>query len=217
MVNKKDLKEALRFYLVTDRTQSRGRSEEEIVLQAEAGGITALQLRGKELEAREQYHTGLRLRRLAKRLGLLFIVNDRVDIALAVEADGVHLGQQDLPASAVMKMASNLILGVTVEEVSQIKEAEAAGADYLGTRAVFPTGTKSYPGETLGLAGLKKICENTNLPVVAIGGMGQDNAVEVLQTGAAGIAVVSGIVAADDPEMAAREINKRIKEAFSDA
>jgi len=158
------------------------------------------------MSSRQMYETGLSLRRLTSKLGLMFIVNDRVDIALAVEADGVHLGQDDLPLFRAKQLAPNLLFGVTAETPEQAREAEQHGADYLGTAAVFSTQTKVYKQPPLGLQGLKQICQATSLPVIAIGGIKPENARQVIEAGAAGVAAVSAIVSADNVETAAREL-----------
>jgi len=211
---KSDLERALRLYLVTGRTLSMGRSEEEVVRAAARGGITAFQLRGKDMTSREIYETGLILRRVASEEVLLFIVNDRLDVALAVGADGVHLGQEDLPAVEAKRLAPHLVIGVTAGSEEEAREAEAAGADYLGTPAIFPTGTKAYSEPPLGLEGLTRLCGATRLPVVAIGGIKVENARAVLGTGAAGIAVVSAIASAADVTEAARRLREEVEGAL---
>jgi len=208
-----DLRNALRLYLVTDRALSLGRSEAQVVRAAAAGGVSAVQLRGKDMTSRELYETGLTLRRLCSQLSLLFMVNDRLDIALAVGADGVHLGQDDLPLSAARRLAPGMLLGATVGSPEEAREAESMGADYLGTVAVFPTGTKAYSGPPIGIEGLRRLCASTTLPVVAIGGIGEGNASSVLQAGAAGIAVVSAIVSAPDITGAAKRLRRVVEEA----
>jgi thiamine-phosphate pyrophosphorylase len=208
---KRDLSQALRLYLVTDRSLSMGRSEEEVVRAAAAGGITAVQLRGKDMTSRELWKAGVTLRRLASREGLLFIVNDRLDVAMAVGADGVHLGQEDLPVAEARRLAPHLIIGATAGNEDEAREAEVAGADYLGTVAVFPTATKTYPEPPLGLGGLGRLCRATRLPVAAMGGVKAENARAVLDAGATGIAVVSAIVSAPDPSEAARRLKMEVE------
>ncbi len=205
------LGEALRLYLVTDRSLSLGRTEEDVVRAAAAGGITAVQLRGKDMTSRELYETGLKLRRLSSDLGLLLIINDRLDIALAVGADGVHLGQEDLPIHVARRLAPRLLLGATVGSVEEAFKAESEGADYLGTSAVFKTSTKAYQRDPLGLSGLRRICQASKIPVVAIGGIKASNAAQVMREGVVGVAVVSGIVSAADVMGAARGIRQEIE------
>lgn len=201
------LAERLRLYVVTDRGLSRGRSEEEVVRAAIAGGATAVQLRGKDWPGRELVAVGRALRAVTREAGVLFFVNDRVDVALAVEADGVHLGQEDLPlADARRIMGPERLIGITVQDEHQAREAEAGGADYLGTSAVFPTTTKISDVPPLGLEVLEAIARAVRIPVVAIGGIGPHNAAEAIRRGAAGVAVVSAVVAAEDVTRAAREL-----------
>lgn len=196
----------LRLYVVTDRELARGRSETEVVRQALAGGATAIQLRAKELGGRELYRIGKELRQITREAGALFFVNDRLDVAMAVEADGVHLGQEDLPLAHARRIAGpDLLIGITAETVDQAVEAERGGADYLGTRAVFATPTKAYR-EPMGLGLLAEMVRAVAIPVVAIGGIKAGNAREVLATGVAGLAVVSAVVAAEDVRAAAARL-----------
>lgn len=208
--------QGLRLYVVTDRNLARGREEEEVVSLAIAGGATAIQFRAKDWDAGRMVEVGLRLRRITRDMGVLYIVNDRVDVAMAVDADGVHLGQEDFPVPLARKLLGpGRIIGLTVHNAEQAAEAEGLGADYLGTAAVFPTDTKKYAAVApLGLAGLEEIVRATRLPVVAIGGVSKSNAAEVMATGVAGIAVVSAVVAADDIRGAARDLRTIVDEAL---
>lgn len=206
----------LRLYVVTDRGLSRGRSEEEVVRAAIAGGATAVQLRGKDWPGRDLVAVGRALRAITREAGVLFFVNDRVDVALAVEADGVHLGQEDLPlADARRLMGPERLIGMTVQDEHQAREAEAGGADYLGTSAVFPTTTKVGGPPPLGLEVLEAIARAVRIPVVAIGGIGPHNAAEAVRHGAAGVAVVSAVVAAEDVARAARELRTVVDAALA--
>lgn len=211
---KQDPKRYLSLYVVTDRKLSLGRTEEEVIEAAIRGGATAVQLRAKDLPDDEFVGVAKRLRDLTGRFGVLYIVNDRVDIALAVGADGAHVGQEDLPACRAREMlGDDRILGVTAETPEQAVKAEQEGADYLGTRAVFYTSTKQYAVPPLGLCGLSEIVQAVKIPVVAIGGINTDNARLVLSTGVCGIAVVSAIVAQPDVESAARAMRAVIGRA----
>lgn len=206
-MNAQELTRRLRLYLVTDRRLARGRGDEEVVTAALAGGVTAVQLRGKEMSTRELVAVGERLREITRRAGALFLVNDRLDVALAVEADGVHLGQDDLPLDRARRLAGRrFIIGISAENPREAQEAEAGGADYIGAGTVFPTGTKPDAGRPIGLDGLAAIVAAVKIPVVAIGGINAANAAAVLKTGATGIAVVSAIVAAADITAAAAEL-----------
>jgi thiamine-phosphate pyrophosphorylase len=201
----------LSLYLVTDRPLSRGRPLEDIVRAAIAGGVTTIQLREKEASSAEFHELGLTVRELTRAAGVTFIVNDRIDIALACDADGVHVGQDDLPAVTARRLIGpDRILGVTAADREQARQAVADGADYIGCNAVWATPTKTDTGTPLGTAGLRNLVAGTTVPVVAIGGIKTGNAVEVLATGVAGIAVVSAICSADDPESAARELRSII-------
>jgi len=199
----------LSLYLVTDRPLSRGRPIEEIVAAAIAGGVTTVQLREKDASTAEFLNLAQRVRSITREAGVTFIVNDRLDIALASDADGIHVGQDDLPAYLARRfIGPDRILGVTAADAEQIAGAVAAGADYIGCNAVFATPTKTDTGTPLGIAGLVELVSSSPVPVVAIGGINATNAAEVLSTGVAGIAVVSAIVAADRPEAAARELKQ---------
>ena len=201
------LKERLRLYVVSDRLLAAGRSEEEILLQAARGGATAFQLRGKDSEGRELYQLAVRLRTLSHQLGILFIVNDRVDIALASGAEGVHLGQSDLPLSAARQlMGPGAIIGLSANTVAEARVAEAEGADYIGASPVWSTPTKTDTEQPLGPEGLTEMCKAVSVPVVGIGGINKTNAHQVIEAGAAGVAVVSAVVAAMRPKEAAEEL-----------
>ncbi len=199
----------LSLYLVTDRPLSRGRPIDEIVSAAIAGGVTTIQLREKDASTAEFLDLALRVRSITRESGVTFIVNDRLDIALASDADGIHVGQDDMPADLARRLIGpGKILGVTAADAEQVEAAVAAGADYIGCNAVFATPTKTDTGIPQGIAGLAGLVRTSPVPVVAIGGINAANAAEVLSTGVAGIAVVSAIIAADDPEMAARELKQ---------
>ena len=205
----------LGLYLVTDERLSRGRATAEIVRAAIRGGIDAVQLRGKDLPAREQLAIGRELRAITRDAGVLFIVNDRVDLALALAADGVHVGQDDLPAEIVRRLVGpEMIIGVSAATIPEALAARAAGADYLGVGAIYGTATKLDAGAATGSALLGTIAGAVDLPLVAIGGINATNVAEVIAAGAAGAAVVSAIIAADDPEAAARELQRRIAAAL---
>jgi thiamine-phosphate pyrophosphorylase len=204
----------LSLYLVTDDAVARGRSVERIVREALSGGATAVQLREKSTPAREFVEHAERLRAITTAAGVALIVNDRVDVALAVDADGVHVGQADLPADRARGLLGDeRVLGVTVSDGRLARRAHLDGADYLGSTAVFATSTKPDGGPPLGLAALRELVLASSLPVVAIGGIHAGNARSVLETGVAGIAVVSAILAADDPRAAARELAEIVRSA----
>jgi thiamine-phosphate diphosphorylase len=209
------LRQALAVYVITDRGSQRGRGEVEIAEAALAGGATAIQLRGKELATRELCTLASALRSVCARHGALFVVNDRLDVALACGADGVHLGQDDLPVAAARRLAPALVLGVSAATPEEARAAAAAGADYLGVGSVFATGSKPDAGAAIGPEGLGRVVAATSLPVVAIGGITANNAVRALATGAVGVAVISAVVAAEDVEGAARALRRQVDAARS--
>ncbi|KYP79766.1 thiamine phosphate synthase [Ferroacidibacillus organovorans] len=196
------LREALRLYLVTDET-----SEEKVLLhtlrEAIRGGADTIQLRRKNARGRDFVALGHAVRALTREAGVRFIVNDRVDIAQLVEADGVHIGQEDLPCDAVRRLLPNMLIGVSAATLDEALRAEAQGANYLGVGAVYPTSTKSDARST-GLAGLETIARAVSIPIVGIGGITPANAAAVFASGASGVAVVSAIMHAPDPRRAAQ-------------
>ncbi len=204
------------FYVITDCRLAAGRPIRDIVAGAIQGGATCIQVREKEMSSRDLYHLSLQLRTLTREKQIPLIINDRLDIALAVGADGIHLGQEDLPAAVARRLIPpDMILGVSAENVRQALEAQAAGANYLGVGAVYATSTKPDAGEPMGLAALAEICRRVDLPVVGIGGIHAGNAGEVIAAGAQGVAVVSCVVAAERVAEAARAVAKKVQEALS--
>lgn len=205
----------LGLYLVTDERLSRGRTTAEIVRAAIRGGIDVVQLRGKDLPAREQLAIGRELRAITREAGVLFIVNDRVDLALALDADGVHVGQDDLPAEIARQLVGpDRIVGVSAATIPEALAARDAGADYLGVGAIYDTATKLDAGAATGPQLLSTIAGAVDLPLVAVGGINATNVAEVIAAGAVGAAIVSAIVSADDPEVAARDLQRRITAAL---
>lgn len=196
-----------RLYLVTDRGLAAGPSVEEIVASAIRGGVTAVQLREKRLPIPDFVAAALRLKALLSRPGLPLIINDRIDVARAAGADGVHLGQGDAaPSEARRLLGRGAIIGLSVETMDQARAAGGEDLDYLGVSPVFTTPTKTDTGPGWGIEGLRRLRAATRLPLVAIGGISAVNAAAVLEAGADGIAVVSAIMSAPDPEAAAREL-----------
>jgi thiamine-phosphate pyrophosphorylase len=191
-------------YVVTDRGLAGARPLASIVAAALDGGVGVIQVREKNFPSRTFYEQVLALLRVARPLGRPVIVNDRVDIALAAGAEGVHVGPSDLPCEAVRRMAGpDLIVGVSVGSVAEAVAAERAGADYLGVSPVFATPTKADAPPATGLDGLRRIRQAVRVPLVAIGGIHAGNAAEVIRAGADGVAVVSAVMAAEDPRAAA--------------
>jgi len=197
-----------RLYVITDEQVGRGRSHLQIAEAAILGGADVLQLRDKESSGGRLFRVALQLRKLTREAKIPLIVNDRLDIALAVDADGVHLGQADLPASVARRiMGSGRILGVSAETVAEAVAAEKDGADYLGVGPVFEArGTKPDAGDPRGLELIAEIRRHCRLPIVAIGGIDAENARKVLEAGADAAAVISAIAAADDIVEAARRL-----------
>ncbi|OGP62424.1 MAG: thiamine-phosphate diphosphorylase [Deltaproteobacteria bacterium RBG_13_49_15] len=199
------------LYLVTDRKLSRGRTTYEIVKAAIQGGVTCIQLREKECSTREFLREALAIRDYLQKSRIPLIINDRIDVAMAVKADGVHLGRNDLPLKIARKMVmKSMIIGISAESVEDAVEAEKGGADYVSASPVFSTPTKPDAALPLGLIGVRKIREAVTIPLVGIGGINCSNLAAVIQNGADGIAVVSAIVAADDPEKEAVKLKQAI-------
>lgn len=197
-----------RLCLVTDRPLARGRSITEIVAAAVKGGVTMVQLREKDAATREFLDLARALKELLQPLGVPLIINDRVDIALAVDAEGVHVGQSDMPVSLVRQMIGpRKIIGLSASRRDYILAPDASQADYLGIGPVYAQTTKqnanARPHGPQGFAELRAL---TTRPVMAIGGLKPDNSAPVVAAGADGLAVVSAIVSADDPETEARKL-----------
>ncbi|MDR3573498.1 MAG: thiamine phosphate synthase [Anaerolineaceae bacterium] len=201
------------LYLVTDAELSHGRSQRQIVEAAIRGGVTFVQYREKSASTRHMIEEAFDLCQLCRTYGVPFIINDRLDVALAVDADGVHVGQDDMPAALARKLIGpSKILGVSVENGTQLQAAMTDGADYVGASPIFATPTKPDAPPPMGLRGLRQLSEHAVIPIVAIGGLNASNAADVLRAGASGLAVVSAIVSAEDVEAAARMLKQIIEE-----
>jgi len=204
-----------RLYLVTDRSLARGRSVPCVVEAAVRGGVTAVQLRDKNCSTRDFIQLGRQLKELLTPLHVPLIVNDRVDIALAIGADGVHIGQQDMDYQLARKLLGpGALIGLSIETIEQARAAAAFDVDYLGVGPVFATATKMDAAPPLGVVGLARVRALAPHPIVAIGGIGTENVGQVIHSGADGVAIVSAICAADDPERAARELRQSIDAAL---
>jgi thiamine-phosphate pyrophosphorylase len=194
-------------YLVTDRGLCRNRPLPDIVLQAAQGGVAYVQLREKELSTRDFVEEAVAVKKLLAPYQVPLIINDRIDVALACGADGIHIGQEDMPyATARRLMGEKAIIGLSVETWADVEAAESLDVDYIGVSPVFATPTKTDTKEPWGLEGLKKIKFFSRHPLVAIGGINETNARDVVAAGADCLAVVSAICAADSPEAATRKI-----------
>ncbi len=202
-------------YVITDRRVVGERDLLAAVQAAIQGGATVVQLRDKGATTRELLALGQALHRLTRAAGIPLIVNDRVDVALALDAEGVHVGDDDMPPELARQLLGpHRLLGVSADSVAVARQAERAGADYLGVGDVFGTTTKSDAGTPIGLAGLAAIARSVGIPVVGIGGVTLDNAVAVIQAGAAGVAVISAVLGAPDPAAAARTLRSRVRQAL---
>ena len=194
------------LYLCTDRELTGEKNFETCVEDAIKGGVTVVQLREKNLSGKKFFETALSLKKITGKYKIPLIINDRVDIAVAADADGVHVGQSDLPAKAARKIiGEEKILGVSASTLDEALKAESDGADYIGVGGIFFTATKP-DAESVSPETLKKICESVKIPVVAIGGINSETLPRVKNTGIAGVAVVSAIVAAENPEDAAKNL-----------
>lgn len=199
------LKETLRLYLVTNRYQDPLETFLKKVEQACQSGVTMIQLREKQLTTNQYYELAKMVKQITDTYQVPLIIDDRLDVCLAVDAAGLHIGDDELPVSVARQvLGTEKILGVTAKTVKRALEAEESGADYLGTGAIFPTTTKENAPITL-ISTLKDICQTVNIPVVAIGGLTCENIHQLSGTGIAGIAVVRDLMQARDIEARTQE------------
>ena len=202
-------------YAVTDRTWLNGNTLEQQVEQAIKGGATLIQLREKELSYTAFLEQAIQLKKVTDKYHIPLIINDNVDVAKAVNAEGVHVGQKDMEAGAVrQKLGENKIIGVSVQTVEQALLAQKQGADYLGVGAVFSTSTKLDASE-VSFETLQKICDAVSIPVVAIGGINAQNIMQLKNSGIDGVAVVSAIFAQKDILQATKELTNLAKQIVS--
>lgn len=208
-------KKELLLYAVTDRSWLGEQTLYEQVEEALKGGATFIQLREKELDDEAFLAEAIEIQALCRKYNVPFVINDNVEIARKINADGVHVGQSDMEAGNVREiLGKNKILGVSAQTVAQAILAEQRGADYLGVGAVFHTGSKS-DAEDVSHETLKRICAAVNIPVVAIGGIGKHNVLELKGSGICGIAVISAIFAADDIQRATAELKTLTEQAVT--
>ena len=206
------LAESLLLYAVTDRHWLGDRTLYDVVRESLDGGVTFLQLREKDLDDETFFREAVRLRDMAREYGVPFVINDNVDIAVRMDADGVHVGQSDMEAGDVRALIGpDKILGVSAQTVEQAVLAEKRGADYLGVGAVFPTGSKD-DADDVSFETLKAICEAVSIPVVAIGGITAENTPQLAGSGICGIAVISAIYGQKDIYKATASLKKITRE-----
>jgi thiamine-phosphate pyrophosphorylase len=199
-----------RLYLVTDRNVLGNRDLIQSVEEAIQGGATVVQLREKNCSSLDFYHLALQLKEVTSKYGVPLIINDRLDIALAVKADGLHIGQEDLPLTVVKTIVGDdMIIGVSANTLEEALLAEKQGADYVGIGAVYPTDTK-LDADYVTLDDLRSIRKAISIPIVGIGGINEENVVEVMETNIEGVAIVSAILGKQDIKHATEELLKKI-------
>lgn len=202
------------LYPVTCRKLSRGRSDLEVLDALIEGGARAAQLREKDLSDREFFQLAREFRRRTARAGLTLIINDRLDVCQAVEADGVHLGQDDFPVPEARRLLGpRMIIGASTHSLEQALRAVEDGADYINVGPIFATQTKQHSGPPVGLDLFRQVSRRVNIPITVMGGINLDNLDEVLRAGARRIAVVSAVTSADDIAETVRQFRRRIQEA----
>jgi len=184
------------------------------VEEALRGGATSIQLRMKEASTRTMVAIGMEIRRLTKSFGALYFVDDRVDVALATDADGVQLGPDDTPISVAKEIAPNLLIGASVYSLEEAWNAEAQGAHFLGGGSVYPSSTKP-DAKVIGLEGLRSIVKAVKIPVVAIGGITESNVLDVMETGVVGVAVISAVMGAPDVREATTRLRRLVDRALA--
>jgi thiamine-phosphate pyrophosphorylase len=195
-----------KLYLITDRKQTKMPLVAAVRLALE-GGVRAIQLREKDLPVRELLSLSREMRALTKEFGARLFINDRVDVAIAVSADGVHLGHQSMPAKAVRKIVGkDMLIGVSTHSLDEAKEAEAGGADFITFGPIFNTPSKSNIGKPVGLDALKELKNDINIPIFALGGINSGNIAQVLDAGATGVAMISAVFAAEDIKKASSKL-----------
>ena len=204
------------LYLITEERLSAGRKSLEVVKEAAAGGVDVIQLREKNLGLREKFQLGEQIKKICARHGITFIVNDRLDLAQALDADGVHLGQSDLPLRSARKiLGPDKIIGLSAWQNQEITAAEADGADYLGVGAIFKTKSKQLNSDKngIGLQRMAEIRQRTELPLIAIGGLNKENASDVIQSGADCISVITALTEEEIIEKETQKFKEIIREA----
>ncbi|KEJ01624.1 thiamine phosphate synthase [Clostridium botulinum] len=195
------------LYLITDRRILKGRQLKKVVEDAILGGVTIVQVREKDVSTREFYNVAKEVKEVTDYYKVPIIINDRLDIAQAIDASGVHLGQKDMHLNIAREiLGKDKIIGISVGNVKEALEAQNNGADYLGIGTIFPTGSKKDVDAIIGIDGLSKIKDSISIPSVAIGGINKTNFKDVLKTGIEGISVISAILDEDDIKLAANNL-----------
>jgi thiamine-phosphate pyrophosphorylase len=199
------------LYVITDETVAHGLSHVEIARKVAEGGADVIQLRDKARTGKDLLSIAVQIRQISRSSGAMFVINDRLDLALACDADGVHLGQEDLPVTFARKVSPpGFIIGTSVRTVQEAMIAETEGADYLALSPIFDTATKSDAGPGKGLDRLKEIKSAVSIPVIAVGGIGRGNVRQVMDAGADGVAVISAIVGQKDIARATSEMRSLV-------
>jgi thiamine-phosphate pyrophosphorylase len=205
-----------RLQVLTDTVLQSRFSHMELTEMAIAGGADTIQYREKRDSTREMIRTALEMKRICERNSVAFIVNDRVDVALASGADGVHLGQDDFPIPQARKlMKEGSIIGGSASHTGEVRECVSHGADYVGFGPVFPTSSKEDAGPVSGMGILRDVVQMTTIPIIGIGGIGAENVEKVIRAGAYGIAVISAVCCQADPEEATRKLWERMQRIFT--
>lgn len=201
------------IYLITDQYIVKGLSHVQIAEKALLGGVRFIQYREKQLSKRESYKVALQLREITRKYNAVLIINDDIDIALAVDADGIHLGQEDFPVQAARKiLGDDKIIGLSTHSLKHAEEAQGSGADYIAIGPIFRSTTKDVR-EPLGVDIIKEIRKISRLPVITIGGINEDNIADVMKAGADGAAVISAIITKEDITGAVKEFIRRVGDA----
>ncbi|MFZ3062354.1 MAG: thiamine phosphate synthase [Actinomycetota bacterium] len=201
----------LSVYVITADVPDLNRTHLDVAKEAILGGATVIQFREKRRETREMLEIGSSLRKLTREAGIPLIVNDRIDVALVIQADGVHVGQDDMPLEEVKRLVpDHMVIGVSATNLEEAIVAQEGGASYLGVGPVFPTPSKDDAAEPMGMDKLAEIREKISIPIVAIGGITLENLKEVLSTGIDGVAVISAVACAASMREATRELYRRI-------
>lgn len=196
-----------KLYLITDRSFLNGRDLKTCIEDALKGGATLVQIREKDTSTRDFFEVAKEIKEVTSKYNVPLIINDRIDIALAIDAEGVHLGQSDMPIAIAREiLGKDKIIGISANNLEEAIEAQKNGADYLGLGPVFYTGTKKDIKEPIGLTGLAEITKNINIPSVAIGGINKENAKPILDAGVDGISLISAILGSENIEKATEEL-----------